>query len=386
MRTIRAHKIKLNPTPDQEESLLKAAGTARFAYNWAVAQWRSANGKKPGAAELRKRFEIEKPAWVPDDARGTTEGAFHDFGKALSRYYAGQAGEPQFRKRSQGTFRFKLNKNRFEVVGHWFAVPQLGSINLAEPLRFSGKVLGATITQDADGWYVSIPVQLSTHDVHASNKRPRGMMLNDRALFETLRPLRTALGRLASLQQLFANKQMGSKKRAKLNWKMAHLYQRIRHISNDLSHKLTAWLPDRNSLAAADDPSDVTKNQSPASIVSDATLGQLIDLVEKTGIGVNDALGKLVRYFFPPKTCAQCGLKRADPLIVDAASSNPVFVCPRCGFALGHEPDAAVPAATRQLAERLRVAELNAPSASGYDGRESPPQTGYTFDGQLQER
>lgn len=57
---IKAHKLRLNPTPEQYTYLMKAAGTARFAYNWAVAQWREAEGKKPTALELKKRFTAEK--------------------------------------------------------------------------------------------------------------------------------------------------------------------------------------------------------------------------------------------------------------------------------------------------------------------------------------
>lgn len=36
---IRAHKIALDPNDGQETYFRKAAGTARFAYNWALAEW-----------------------------------------------------------------------------------------------------------------------------------------------------------------------------------------------------------------------------------------------------------------------------------------------------------------------------------------------------------
>jgi putative transposase len=37
--TIKAHKIRLNPTPEQETYLRRAAGTRRFVYNWGLAEW-----------------------------------------------------------------------------------------------------------------------------------------------------------------------------------------------------------------------------------------------------------------------------------------------------------------------------------------------------------
>lgn len=36
---IKAHKIRLHPTPEQEEYFRKAAGTARFCSNWARAEY-----------------------------------------------------------------------------------------------------------------------------------------------------------------------------------------------------------------------------------------------------------------------------------------------------------------------------------------------------------
>jgi transposase len=34
-----AHKIRINPTPDQTEYLKRACGTRRFIYNWGREQW-----------------------------------------------------------------------------------------------------------------------------------------------------------------------------------------------------------------------------------------------------------------------------------------------------------------------------------------------------------
>jgi putative transposase len=50
---IRAHKIRLNPTPDQIGYFRKAAGTKRFVYNWALTQWQQA--KAQGRAEYGMR-------------------------------------------------------------------------------------------------------------------------------------------------------------------------------------------------------------------------------------------------------------------------------------------------------------------------------------------
>ena len=63
--TIKAHKIRLNPTPEQEEYLRRAAGTRRFVYNWGLAEWKKhyaeykegQREKKPNANALKKQFQ-----------------------------------------------------------------------------------------------------------------------------------------------------------------------------------------------------------------------------------------------------------------------------------------------------------------------------------------
>ena len=69
---IKAHKIRLNPTPEQATYFAKAAGTARFCFNWARAEWQKQfeAGGKPSALALRTQFnEIKKE--LAEDERQT---------------------------------------------------------------------------------------------------------------------------------------------------------------------------------------------------------------------------------------------------------------------------------------------------------------------------
>ena len=62
-----SHKIALSPTAEQADYFQRAAGTARFVWNWALAEWnrqRSA-GQKPKAMALKKQFNAIKYAEFP---------------------------------------------------------------------------------------------------------------------------------------------------------------------------------------------------------------------------------------------------------------------------------------------------------------------------------
>jgi putative transposase len=218
---IKAHKIRLNPTPEQEAHLRRAAGTRRFVYNWGLAEWSKQyaeyrEGKreqKPTANALKKHFqavrETEYP-WTLEVTKCVIEGAFADLGDAWSRYFTGQNKRPTFKKKQKCRESFSLANDKCTLGDHWIVVPVLGrflleqheangtlpatirnksqykrglgKINMAESLRFvvpnpnqklgkrrnerkhvrcsSVKLLGATIGLSGGSWYVSIQVEI----------------------------------------------------------------------------------------------------------------------------------------------------------------------------------------------------------------------------------
>src|SRR5262245_28854453 len=96
---LRAHKIRLNPTPEQATYFRKAAGTARFVYNWGLREIRCAlkEGRKlESAFELKGRFNAIKGQqfpWVYDVTKCACEGAFVNLGKALKNFFASKRGQ-----------------------------------------------------------------------------------------------------------------------------------------------------------------------------------------------------------------------------------------------------------------------------------------------------
>jgi len=218
---IKAHKIRLNPTPEQEDYLRRACGTRRFVYNWGLAQWNKQYAlykegkreKKPTANALKKHFqairEKEFP-WTFDVTKCVIEGAFDDLDDAFSRFFKGQNHYPTFKKKNKSRESFSVANDKFSLGDHWIVIPvlgqflmdksrangtlpqkirnknkykrSLGKVNMAESLRFalpdpskksgkwrnekkkvlcsSVKILGATIGLSGGYWYVSIHVEV----------------------------------------------------------------------------------------------------------------------------------------------------------------------------------------------------------------------------------
>ena len=62
MQAVLSHRIALVPTAAQEVLLRQAVGVSRFAYNWALAEWKRQYqaGEKPSEAALRRQLNSIK--------------------------------------------------------------------------------------------------------------------------------------------------------------------------------------------------------------------------------------------------------------------------------------------------------------------------------------
>ena len=61
------HKIALGPNNIQATHFARAAGTARFSYNWALAEWQRQYkaGEKPSEMKLRRQLNAIKRDQFP---------------------------------------------------------------------------------------------------------------------------------------------------------------------------------------------------------------------------------------------------------------------------------------------------------------------------------
>jgi putative transposase len=163
-----AHRIALDPNNQQATYLKKACGVARFAYNWALAEWKrqyeawKANPSlpKPSQQSLRRQLnaiKCEQFPWMLEVTKCAPQMAIIQLGQAFQNFFAGRARYPQFRKKGVHD-RFTLTNDQFDIGGSRIRIPNLGWVRMREPLRFRGKLMSATISRVADRWFVSITV------------------------------------------------------------------------------------------------------------------------------------------------------------------------------------------------------------------------------------
>ena len=175
---IKTIKVMLIPNNKQITKLFQYAGTARFAYNWALNKEQENyknGGKFISDNELRKEFTILKQTneygWLNHISNNVTKQAIKDACESYRRFFKGQNKYPKYKskKKSRPSFfqdpvKIKFTGTHVKVEG--FATSKrankqkLNRIRLAERNRIPTdcKYYNPRITFDGINWFISVGI------------------------------------------------------------------------------------------------------------------------------------------------------------------------------------------------------------------------------------
>lgn len=358
---ILAHKIELKCNNKQRTYFAKASGTARFAYNWALAQWndqyeaskKDPNVPKPTQGKLRKQLNAIKRTefpWMLEVTKNAPQMAIIQLGEAFNRFFKKQARYPTFKKKGvRDSFTLTNDQFRLDDSLKRIKIPNLGWVRLREALRFKGKIMSATVSKQADKWFVSISVETDdfSHLRKAENQGSVGVDLGVKSL-ATLsngevvtgsKPLKNLLPKLKRQSRQLSRKKKGSANRAKTKAKLAKLHARIANIRKDNLHKLTSDLTRRFDRITVEDlnVSGMMKLKNLARPIADMGFYEFRRQLEyKANALRGNQLIFADRFFPSSKTCSACGTVKKDLTLSDR-----VFKC-ECGHCQDRDLNAAI--------------------------------------------
>jgi putative transposase len=266
-----SHRIALDPNNIQATYFAKACGVARFAYNWALAEWqkqynackKDPTQPKPTETALRRLLNSIKRTlfpWMLEVTKNAPQMAIIQLGQAFKNFFSGRAKYPKFRKKGRHD-RFTLTNDQFEVDEYQIRIPHLGWVRMREKLKFAGQIISATISRVADRWFISITVEIPIPPPTPPKEAKVGVDLGISTL-ATLstgekipgpKPHTALLNRLKRHARALSRKQKGSKNRAKAKTKLARFYARIANIRLDAIHKFTTQLVNRFETICIED-------------------------------------------------------------------------------------------------------------------------------------
>ena len=347
MTVTRAHKIRLNPTPEQEQFFRRCAGVARYVYNRGLAEWQRTYeaGGKPSAVALKKAFNAvkrEQAPFVLEVPKDVAEGAFTNLGRAFKNFFDGIArkrprmGYPRFKSKKRSKASFTLNNDKFRVDGHCLRVPKLGWVNMAEELRFDGKIISGVVSEIGGKWYISITVEMLRPEPIKHPVSSVGIdlglstlaTLSDGKDFENQRVLRSQLNKLKQLNREIDRRQQGSNRWWKTKHKLQRFHARIRNRRMDAIHKMTSQIAQTYALIGVEDlhVAGMVRNRKLALPISDAAMGEVLRQLAYKADRFGGVVQKVGRFFASSKLCSDCGHKNDE-----LALSDRRWVCASCG-------------------------------------------------------
>jgi putative transposase len=379
---IKAHKVRLNPTPEQELYFRKAAGTARFVFNWALAEWKHHKAEYPGvehgALALKKDFnaiKAEQFPWVYDVAKDVAEGAFTNLGTALKNYFESKNGRrdgkrvgfPKFKSKKNKRWSFRLNNDKIDVAHHALYVPKLGWVNMAESLRFEGRLMGAVVSRQADCWFVSIVVEMEKPAPRSFSKFSVGadlgvktlVKLSDEGRCENQVLLRSELNHLMRLNRRLARRQEHSQRWQKARHQLARFHERIANQRADYLHKKTTEIANTYQIIGLEglNVAGMLRNHKLALSLADASFGEIRrQLIYKSRWFGGRVV--LVGTFFPSSQL--CSTPGCDGRNSELTLEDREWTCPKCGVT--HDRD--LNAARNIEKEALRILREETPAVA----------------------
>ena len=350
----RAHKICIYPTREQEVQLYKTAGTARYAYNWALAEWKSQydafdkglSNEKPSAVKLSAKWTRERPEWATEVARDSQTRAIMDVGTAFQNMWKGRASYPKFHKKGRKDSFYVGNSHAY-IEGNRISLPRIGKVRLAEPLRYTGKIMSYVVSTYAGQWFVSVQVEL-TSDALPRCEAPDSSVgidvglshvavASDGTTLDMPKSLNRLDAHLKVLQCKLSKKAKRSRNRSKALRRKQKVQRRIDNIRKDAVHKFTHAIAKNHGIVVTEDLSiEGMVKKGTASLRRSLAHSLMGEVIRQVSYKAQRHI--MVDRFFPSsKRCSCCGFVKTS-LGLDERT----YRCEACGLVIDRDYNASL--------------------------------------------
>jgi len=172
---ILAKKVRLYPTPEQEQKLWQSAGTARFIYNWALNRQEEnyqKGGKFLSDNELRKEItQLKKGAipWLGQVSNNVAKQAVKDCCTAYKNFFTGKSKRPRFKSRKKSKPSFFNDNVKLKVKESAVLIEKVGWLKTKEQIPMNQKYTNPRVSYDGKYWYLSVGIEKPFEETQLTN-------------------------------------------------------------------------------------------------------------------------------------------------------------------------------------------------------------------------
>ena len=376
LKTIR---VMLIPNDKQRTRLFQFAGSARFAYNWALEQEKknyAEGGKFLSDCELRRRFtEYKKEKenrWLYTISNNVCKQAVKDAADAYKKFFRKMAGFPKYksRKRSKASFYADPVKIKFTAAhvkleniarskkknrqsANWFRLAE------HERIPIDAKYFNPRVSFDGLNWFLTVGIEANMQQpANANDGIGIDLGVKDLAVCSTGRVYKN-INKTSRVRRL-KKKQRRLQRKISLKYeknKKGESYQKTSNVVKSrkqllrVTHRLTDirtnYIQQVTTEIVKREPSFIVmedlnvkgmmKNKHLAKAVQEQKLAEFYRIIsykcEWNGIRFITA----DRFYASSKTCSFCGSVKKDLKLSDRT-----YHCENCGAVIDRDLNASI--------------------------------------------
>lgn len=382
---IKTLKVQLKPNNKQQTKLFESAGTARFAYNWAIGRQienYKSGGKFLSDSALRKEFtklkQTSEYAWLSNYSNNITKQAIKDACDAYIRFFKKQSKYPKFKSKKKTKPSFYVDTSKIQFTGTHVKLEKLTTskkqnkqrlnwIRLCEidriPSDKETKYINPRVTFDGLNWWISVGIECPD-----SKETPAGegvgidlgvnklAVLSDGTVYKNINKtsqVKKLEKRKKHLQRQVSKKYENNKtikggevrhcktnNIKKLETKLLKLNRRLTNIRHNYLHQTTTEIIKRKpSYIVVEDlnVSGLMKNRHLSKAIQQQSFYEFKRQLEYKSNWNNIEFIEADRFYPSSKTCSECGTYKKDLKLSDRA-----YICVECGCVIDRDLNASI--------------------------------------------
>ena len=354
MNTYKAYKLRIYPTDSQKELIEKTFGCTRYIYNNFLAErknkYEESKTKVHVYEQLKELTDLKREKeWLREIDSCALQACVYNLDDAFQKFFKGN-GYPKFRAKgvhesfrtnnTPNTYKDKKYESiRIDFNKRIITLPKLKEVKFRgyrTTKEIIGKIKSATISKDANKYFVSILVEepFIKYSINPTSIVGLDLGIKDFIVTSNGEKLKNEVKinekRLKGLQKWLSRCKSGSKNRYKVKLKIQRLYLKIRNARKHMIYKLANNILKENDIVVVEslDVKSMYQVHKIAKHLKNIPISEFIRVLKYKSNWLGKKVIEINKYYPSSQCCNRCDYKNEK--VKDLSVRK--WTCPRCGL------------------------------------------------------
>ena len=354
MNTYKAYKLRIYPTNLQRELIEKTFGCTRYIYNNFLAErknkYEESKIKINVYEQLKELTDLKREKeWLREIDSCALQACVYNLDDAFQKFFKGN-GYPKFRAKgvhesfrtnnTLNTYKDKKYESiRIDFNKRIITLPKLKEVKFRgyrTTKEIVGKIKSATISKDANKYFVSVLVEVPfvKYSLNPTSIVGLDLGIKDFIVTSNGEKLKNEVKinekRLKGLQKWLSRCKPGSKNRYKVKLKMQRLYLKIRNARKHMIYKLANNILKENDIVSIEtlDVKNMYQVHKIAKHLKNIPISEFIRVLKYKSNWLGKKVIEINKYYPSSQCCNRCDYKNEE--VKDLSVRK--WTCPRCGL------------------------------------------------------